>query len=724
MDEFDLIRQMRTGDLGLFKKWIGVHSPSIERFAIQYGCEREQAAHVAEEVFGDFYNNIEKLTGGEPLVHSLYQVAIEKLELIQPTKLANKNRFSFEEDEQLHEKIILLGIEQKMAFILSQFHELDIAGIAKVLDLSETAVELATSESYKQLDKQVAQLENRLVFLGKSYSRLTLLFNIENVFQSPQEEKEEDVKQKKVLPKKALFAWVAGIVILLTLITVSVVTGEEYQNASAEKYVERLKKSFDHEVTKKLTEAGLPEEGLIDEEIYPIMFGESAREEFEMMIMKLERKIKKDEKINKKEIKQQYDEILEGLELPSDMTKHLFENPLTANKEKSEEFIDRYVEVISILQQSIFMTIFEHEQILDDATSDGEVDIEKFMEEKDAYPEELQNALEGMVKQNIYPVSLKDLAPFYPVHVNNKISKRIRDSLHKDVGGFITLLELEPFLYYPDSTYSVDILADYMIEMEETLVAFENSTYASDHLRSVYIYLLYEIIKGSETTSIVDQNGKVKEEYQLAWKKIASMDDKMPSAFILGKLVDEMEVNGWKKSEIHHNLDMETLYNMLNHAELGDVSLFTFEENNTQGEIEISPNDPEYQADVEESYVKFSENHELEYLQDTNPLVVLGVYYLANEREDPETMWHLFNHEHIDISLKEYMKDWTKVDSLPEGIETLSVSIGDMGLNGMQQVPISYEKGSGTDLLTWMILDDEHPNLWTIQAIPEAIENP
>lgn len=726
IEEFDLIRQMKTGDSTLFKKWVAVHSPSIERFAIQYGCERDQAARVAEEVFGDFYNNLEKVMDGEQLVYSLYKAAIEKLKLIQPTKFAHKNSFPFEEDEQLHEKIILLDKEQKMAFILSQFHGLDNVGISKVLDLSETTVELATSEAYKRLNEQVTLLENRLDFLGKSYNRIVCSFNIENVFQRPPEKKEPLVKQKKVLPKKALFSWVAGIVILLALITVSVVTGEEYQNSSAEKYVERLKKSFENEVAEKHSEVGLPlpEEKLIDEEIYPEFFDGPAREEFEELIRELEEQITSNEKIYKKEVSRQYDEILSKLELPSEMTDHLFENPLTDNKEKSEEFIERYVEMVFSLQQSYFMTFFDHEQIFEDATIDGEINIEKFLEEMDEYPEDLQNVLEGMVKQNIYPISLKDLAPFYPVHVNNEISKRIRDSLHKDVGGFITLLELEPSMYYEDPAYTVDKLGDYMIEMEETLFAFENSANSFEHLKSVYIYLLHEIIKGSETTSIVDQNGKVKEGYQLVWKKIASMDDKMPSAFILRKIVDEMESSGWKKSKIHQNLDHETLYNIVDGAKQGEINAFIFEESIEQEEIVVSPNDLEFQADVEERYTKFSKSHEFDYLLDVDPLVVIGVYYFANEREDPETMWHLFNHEHIDISLKEYVKGWAKVEPLPKGTETLSVSMGGSSLNGVPYATISYEKGTRIDYLTGMIVDKEYLNLWTIQAIPEDIENP
>lgn len=720
MEEIDLIQQLKIGNSTVYSKWIELHSGGIERLAIQYGCEREEAACVAEETFAEIYNNLENVIDEEQLVYSLYKVAITKIEPVEPTKLAHKKTFPFEEDEQLHEKIILLDKEWKMAFILSKFHGMDNAEISKIIEMPEPTVELVTSIAYKYLEEKVTQLEKRLDFLRKSYNRITLLFNIENVFQK----RETLVHQKPFFSKKVLFSWMAGIIILLALITVSVMTGDEYRNTSAEKYVEQLKESFEDEIAQKFTEVGLPKEKLIDGEIFPMFFGEYAREEFEVMIKKLEKQIKDNEKINKKDIKLQYEEILSKLELPSEMMDHLFENPLTDNKTKSVEFISNYVDMFLSLQQSLFMTFYDHEQIFADARLDGEIDIEKFIEEKDSYPEKLQNALDGMVKQNIYPISIKDSMPFYPVHVNNEISKRIKNSLHEDVGGFIKLLELEP-LYYLDSAYSIDIMVEYMIEMEKTLFAFENDTNAFNNLRDVYISLLHEIIKGSETSSIVDQNGKVKEKHQLVWKEITTLDENLPSTVIMRELVDQMEASGWMKSKIHHNLDEETLYNAFDHAKQGDLSSFIFNENKEHGEIVIATNDPEFVDDVEERYINFSERHRLDHLEDASPLVVMGIYYLANEREDPVTMWHLFNKEFIDISLEEYVKNWTKVEPLPEGAGMLSMSIrGSSTLNGMPFIPISYEKENRTDHLTRMVLYYEYPDVWMIESIPEEIRNP
>ena len=55
---------------------------------------------------------------------------------------------------------------------------------------------------------------------------------------------------------------------------------------------------------------------------------------------------------------------------------------------------------------------------------------------------------------------------------------------------------------------------------------------------------------------------------------------------------------------------------------------------------------------------------DLNILHGANPLIVLGVYYYANELKDPVTMWHLYNHEYIPISLEDYIENWTKEETI------------------------------------------------------------
>ena len=177
---------------------------------------------------------------------------------------------------------------------------------------------------------------------------------------------------------------------LLTLITVSVVTGEEYQKSSTEKYVERLKVSFEKEVESKFDELGFPETIKQNDYEFVSGFADAPRSDFDAMIRRLERQLRKNEKVEKKEIKKEYKEILEQLQLPSEMAEQLIKNPLTNDKGKSEEFINSYLEKLSSIQDSFYTIYYNHIEIIEDAIVEETIDIEKFLEKMDTYPEDFK----------------------------------------------------------------------------------------------------------------------------------------------------------------------------------------------------------------------------------------------------------------------------------------------------------------------------------------------
>ena len=136
-------------------------------------------------------------------------------------------------------RIVKIETVKKVPFILSHFHMLDNLEIAAIMDTSLEEVQQAISAVSSQLED--AQLEKRLEFLNKSYRRMKSSFRKEQVFAKPQQELRATEKLKQSISKKTMISWVAGILVLLSLIIVPVVTGEEFKKASAEKYFERLK---------------------------------------------------------------------------------------------------------------------------------------------------------------------------------------------------------------------------------------------------------------------------------------------------------------------------------------------------------------------------------------------------------------------------------------------------------------------------------------------------
>ena len=122
MEVFDLIQQIKSGDSTAFEKWMDIHSENIELLAIQYGYSREQAGKLTEETFRILHNDLENQADDKLLLHSLYKIALNRLEKNREATQSQDIIFRFEEDQQLHEEIIRLDEKKKVSFILSQFH--------------------------------------------------------------------------------------------------------------------------------------------------------------------------------------------------------------------------------------------------------------------------------------------------------------------------------------------------------------------------------------------------------------------------------------------------------------------------------------------------------------------------------------------------------------------------------------------------------------------------
>src|SRR5690606_22169755 len=141
--------------------------------------------------------------------------------------------------------------------------------------------------------------------------------------------------------------------------------------------------------------------------------------ELERLIGELKRQIARDVKIDRKEANERFEKIIGKFELPSDMAKRLVENPLSDSKEKSEEFISEFIDRIIHLQNNYYTKMYNNMEFFEEKMVDGVIDIEKFLAEKDSYPEVIQKMIDGMLDQNFELISLGEVAPIYPKYATN-----------------------------------------------------------------------------------------------------------------------------------------------------------------------------------------------------------------------------------------------------------------------------------------------------------------
>jgi len=711
VEEFELIQRVRAGEITAFEKWMDIYSEDIERFAIQYGCAAKQAADVTEETFRKLYNELEHFDNEESLVCMLYKKVLKSLAFVQQTDAPNETIFPFEEDQELHDKIVKIETIKKVPFILSHFHMLDDLEIAAIMDTSLEEVQQAITAVSSQLKD--AQLEKRLEFLNKSYGRMKFSFRKDLVFAKPKKELRATEKLKQSISKKTMISWVAGILVLLSLIIVPVVTGEEFKKASAEKYFERLKLSFEKEIDSRYIELGLTESVEKDKvEFNFMLYGNQAREDFEAMTTRYERIIAETGMLNKKKISEEYQEIIRSVELPSEMGVRLVKNPLTNDKVNSEEFMKGYLKQYDILQQSYYMTFFKHEQLIRDAIVDEGRDVEKFMKEKDSYPEDLKNALHGMIKQNIYPTFIKEWGTIIPSYGKNDFNAKIRSSIHEDFGGFFTMLESAPFVSYPGLVHSLEDSVNYLMEMEKTLLATTMDYEKTEMLSWVYSELFYEIVGRAEAHRIFGTDGKVNKEYQAAWNRIASAGEGSPTAFIIQMIISEMEVTDWSQSKSLNRLGINDVHQALVLAKDGKLETFGISgimQTETGMEIVRLPN-PNFENIVQETYYSFSSKHDLTVLNEVSPLVIIGVYFYANDQNDPETMWHLYSKTKNVVKLEEFVNEWSRLD-----IDIYSLDSLQFNGSGETAGSIGFQRGNSSSVSTQMALNEDF--VWEIEHI-------
>ena len=117
-----LEKRIINGDHEAFKQWMDIHIYQIERLAVQYGVAPQEAGKVAETVFGDLYNSFGQLTEEQLEEKALYKSAWQKVNGLH-VAITESGLFSFEEDNELHASLLNLSNEERIAFILSRFHE-------------------------------------------------------------------------------------------------------------------------------------------------------------------------------------------------------------------------------------------------------------------------------------------------------------------------------------------------------------------------------------------------------------------------------------------------------------------------------------------------------------------------------------------------------------------------------------------------------------------------
>jgi len=278
--------------------------------------------------------------------------------------------------------------------------------------------------------------------------------------------------------------------------------------------------------------------------------------------------------------------------------------------------------------------------------------------------------------------------------------------------------EKEPFTIDEKLVYSIDETIGFIEEMEETIRMDKVTNGQGYSLDGMIAYLLEEIITGKGEEMLRDDNGVVSGVYQEAWKRLAALNKDSPTSQVMTKVVDEMGASGWKESAFYSALVKNRIFEAYSFAKDGVLEEFELNPDLQLDEMYDErmgvPNNME--AETSGLYAAFSVGYNREILQYEHPLLILSLFYYANEKEDPLMMWHLMDEEERAPESDVYVQGWQK--RAPLLLETDSFYFDPnllMGTEEKRLVPIEFTRGDRASYDVWMTYAED--DVWQIQRI-------
>ncbi|MFS0688929.1 hypothetical protein AB1K89_06775 [Sporosarcina sp. 179-K 8C2 HS] len=513
--------------------------------------------------------------------------------------------------------------------------------------------------------------EKRMEFLKKSYEHVPSSFDQDEVFRMIDQEKAPQPKEQKPSKggiRQTFTIWAMGFasIFILGLIGTGYIFDQKQKteenivdSAELDDYIEELKAKYEVEKEKRR------EMLKMDEEHFEQYVGSTT-----MALLSIESYVKNVKQYeNAKEILlNQYTQAIEELKLPSEMIEDLKRNPLTDNEAGSIDFIATYREKVKNLL-FVYGTINSQNY---DAIKEFEVSpsvdkVEIIMLTSKSFPEQLQNMINTMREQSFRLETDKYLGEIGPRYYESHLHQELNSNLHTHTFGYREMLIYEPYMFGGILDHPPLQSSSMMRDMEYTLMNVEQDSTLYPILKRYYSRLFNQLLKGSDQTKIFDADGVLLPEYQEAWRNMAGGGQATPMRYILDPIIKEMEASGWRKSASWDALDNYELEKALVLYRGGVLEEYMYGERPDFRDVTIQLPDASFKSEVQDLYEDFKKTYDKSLLKGVSPVHVLAMFDLANELDDPETMYYLTNENHLkydetglEYTLEMYVENWRK----------------------------------------------------------------
>ncbi|TDQ40402.1 RNA polymerase sigma factor [Aureibacillus halotolerans] len=186
MDEEELIRRAKKGNMAAFQKLMETYYPIVERFAYQLGNRPHEVEDITQEVFLRVYRFIDQYKQSK-FSTWLYKITLnatrdwarkktqdsrkviklgqEPLQTVDSVT-AEDSLLKSEEDALLHSCIQSLDEKYRVPLILYYFHDEKYDDIADIMQLPLSTVKTRLSRAKEQLKSEVKKRQEEGMHLG------------------------------------------------------------------------------------------------------------------------------------------------------------------------------------------------------------------------------------------------------------------------------------------------------------------------------------------------------------------------------------------------------------------------------------------------------------------------------------------------------------------------------------------------------------------------------
>ena len=623
MGEDELFQQIKNGRQEAMRQWIALYGQDVAKWAFQYGHTVEDASDLTIQTFRQLFKDTAMIEHEYALWRQMVQIAIQKLTDYEQSTI---NEFIFEEDERLHKELMQFSHIEKLVLIFTVFSDEYREKVKDVLHLSEEEIQRKQTEAMEKIEG--VQIEKRLQLLRKSYQRMRFQLNADAVFSADQVEKADVEQVTFKSSKRNLIMLFVGIVMLISLTLFSVLNSEAFKAKRFEQSIEQQKEAYTEKRTATIDQLGLSEEqvqyfglvGLFDNQY----LSKEQEAKFDRFIEGIEQDIEQENPLNKKEVNKRFSEFMEQLKTPHELAMAVIKNPLTDNFDASERFLEQYIQRYYALNAIYVEVISEQPEIQKEMfkNEDEFTPLNVVLEDQDSLPKEVEQILQKMAEQNMY----FDLQVDQTNTDGKAFFKQLRNALHPDVGGYITMLEFSDLDSYWLSMNETTDPFSHISEFEETLLLTTMKEEIKQLLEVRYVNDFMGIL-GKENPNLYSEKGVISQKHQKEWREFIKSEPDRIVTQVLKKVIQEFEETNWQVSKTQIYFNWSQVRTLVSGAKLVGMEDFDWETiQNTEFDNIHLPNKG-YDYLVDEAFQQLKEGQPTTKIDD--PLMITSVFLRA-----------------------------------------------------------------------------------------------